>query len=61
MSTPATLRTTVAIPATSMLEIRLDAMRNFLAAVERHFDLDQTVSLDPAGRRDTTARRRLSS
>jgi len=25
----------VAIPATSMLEIRLDAMRNFLAAVER--------------------------
>ena len=47
----------MAIPATSMLEIRLDAMRNFLAAVERRFDLDQTVSLDPADRRDTTARR----
>jgi len=34
-----------------MLEIRLDAMRNFLAAAERRFDLDQTVSLDPADRR----------
>jgi hypothetical protein len=41
VSTPATLRTLVAIPATSMLEIRLDAMRNlFSRQSSDHVDLD---------------------
>jgi hypothetical protein len=44
-STPATLRTTVAIPATSMLEsrLRLDAMRQFWRQSSGSVDLDQTA------------------
>ena len=42
----ATLRTTVAIPATSMLEIRLDAMNHFLATVGWSVDLESPA---PAG------------
>jgi len=46
-STAATLRTMVAIPATSMLEIRLDAMNHFWRQPGGSVDLDQSPA--PAG------------
>jgi hypothetical protein len=48
-STATTLRMTVAIPATSMLEIRLDAMRHFWWQLSDGFDLDHAVSGRCAG------------